>query len=33
MANAGQQELDPPRPPHADDAALLTELAGMLGMQ
>jgi hypothetical protein len=33
MANAGQQEQEPQRPPHADDAALLSALAGMLGLR
>jgi hypothetical protein len=29
---AGRQEQEPRRPPPAEDAALLTELAGMLGL-
>lgn len=31
MTTAGRKEQEP-RPPHADEAALLTELAGMLGL-
>lgn len=33
MAKAGQQGREPQRPPHRNDAALLTELAGMLGLE
>jgi hypothetical protein len=32
MANTGQQAQASQRPPHRNDAALLTELAGMLGL-
>ena len=33
MANTGQQAQDTKRPPHRNDAALFTELAGMLGLE